>query len=473
MDSEDLYGKKEVSGHFPEYGAIFMSNRSTLKECFEKRLLGLPGRFSGFVRKVKAGMILFLFEFEERKLYGVFEAISDGDINIVPCAYKSTGREFPAQVKFTTIWDCDPLFEDEFRDAIQDNYFRTYRFNFGLSKDQIQSLLWLFDSRKLIQNSLHYNKGKRRKWDYNSLEDGLKKGSFTEIQISEKKLNTDHDVSVISEPEKEMLSLCSYSCRKSERIHFDDGAYDPEHPGFHRSDGSGAHSATSHESHEHLTLQQKEGNLNISAEESEDYIPLFTSDHSDLVEEPDFSECSVEKQIELGMFVGRQVSSIPVPQDPLWPIFSNEGYKQMKMEHPVASLHGSPSYCSAALPLSDANDSQFKDGSNHLKSVPSKSMYSDSLKNRACVFSRLNFSSKYASENQNGASRKLVNDMLRVNHRYHEKHEMMKTVTAQKHESGNCYMDKRTSVFLRLTGTSDAAAQPKQCITELKEGSCE
>ena len=41
------------------------------------------------------------------------------------------------QVKFTIIWHCDPLFEDEFRDAIRDNYFGTYKFNFGLSKEQV------------------------------------------------------------------------------------------------------------------------------------------------------------------------------------------------------------------------------------------------------------------------------------------------------------------------------------------------
>lgn len=106
-ESGDLYSRKEVSGHFPESGAIFMSNRRTFKECLEKRLLGLPGPFSSFVRSVKAGMILFLFEFEERKLYGVFKAISDGGMNIVPHAYISSGKKFPAQVViFAFIFIC-------------------------------------------------------------------------------------------------------------------------------------------------------------------------------------------------------------------------------------------------------------------------------------------------------------------------------------------------------------------------------
>lgn len=98
MESRKLSRRKEVSGCFPEFGAIFMSNRSTLQECFQKRLLGLPNAQSGFVRRVKAGMTLFLFEFEERKLFGVFEAISDGGMNIDPQAYVSTGKSFPAQV---------------------------------------------------------------------------------------------------------------------------------------------------------------------------------------------------------------------------------------------------------------------------------------------------------------------------------------------------------------------------------------
>jgi hypothetical protein len=97
MDSRNFW-KKKVSGCFPEHGAIFMSNRNTLKECFERSLFGLPDNFSSFVKNVKAGMILFLFQFEDRKLYGVFKAISDGGMNIVPRAYASSGKQFPAQV---------------------------------------------------------------------------------------------------------------------------------------------------------------------------------------------------------------------------------------------------------------------------------------------------------------------------------------------------------------------------------------
>lgn len=91
--------RKKVCGLDPEFGAIFMSNTRTKEECIRKQLFGLPSTHCEFVRKVKVGMVLFLFEYENRKLHGVFEAVSDGEVNIVPSAYRNTtGKSFPAQV---------------------------------------------------------------------------------------------------------------------------------------------------------------------------------------------------------------------------------------------------------------------------------------------------------------------------------------------------------------------------------------
>lgn len=44
---------------------------------------------------------------------------------------------FLVQVCFTLIWHCDPLSEQEFRNAIRENYFSAKKFNFGLSEDQV------------------------------------------------------------------------------------------------------------------------------------------------------------------------------------------------------------------------------------------------------------------------------------------------------------------------------------------------
>ncbi|XVF40058.1 hypothetical protein PTKIN_Ptkin01aG0082000 [Pterospermum kingtungense] len=146
MDYENQSG---VPGSCPEFGAIFMSNNATKKECLRRKVFGLPSSMSGFVKQVKAGMILFLFEFERRELHGVFQASSDGAMNIMPHAFSSSRKQFPAQVKFTPLWNCRPLSENEFRDAIRENYFSRYKFNFGLSEDQVRRLLSLFSMKRL------------------------------------------------------------------------------------------------------------------------------------------------------------------------------------------------------------------------------------------------------------------------------------------------------------------------------------
>ncbi|KAF5472907.1 hypothetical protein F2P56_009568 [Juglans regia] len=141
-----------VPGSVPEYGAIFMLSSATKRECFRQRLVGVPAFLGHFVKHVKAGMILFLFEYEKRKLHGVFRACSDGAENIVPHAFQSSRKQFPAQVKFTPIWSCRPLIEAEFRDAIKENYFSAKKFNFGLSEEQVHRLLCLFSLRKVTDD---------------------------------------------------------------------------------------------------------------------------------------------------------------------------------------------------------------------------------------------------------------------------------------------------------------------------------
>lgn len=93
--------QRGVSGRVPECGAIFMSNSTTKKECLRRGLFGLPSSDGDFVKQVKAGMILFLFEYDKRHLHGVFQACSDGAIDIVPHAFRSSGKQFSAQV-----WIC-------------------------------------------------------------------------------------------------------------------------------------------------------------------------------------------------------------------------------------------------------------------------------------------------------------------------------------------------------------------------------
>lgn len=93
-------GENSVHGNIPEFGAVFMSNAETKRECFKQRVFALPASMADFVKQIKAGMVLFLFEFEKRQLYGVYKATSDGALNILPNAFRYGGKQFPSQVRY-------------------------------------------------------------------------------------------------------------------------------------------------------------------------------------------------------------------------------------------------------------------------------------------------------------------------------------------------------------------------------------
>ncbi|KAJ7969302.1 DCD (Development and Cell Death) domain protein [Quillaja saponaria] len=186
--------KNSSSGNVPEYGAIFMSNSSTKKECFQRRLLGLPSWQGQFVEQVKAGMILFLFEYESRLLYGVFQACCDGAINIVPHAFSSSGKQFPAQVNFTPVWYCNPLPENTFRDAIRDNYFSANKFNFGLSEYQVRRLLYLFSMKKLNVQLLERQLNKIEVAKLIESPKGDELGAFDDgMSVKSERVKNEHD----------------------------------------------------------------------------------------------------------------------------------------------------------------------------------------------------------------------------------------------------------------------------------------
>jgi len=90
--------RNNADGKDPDFGVIFISNSETKIECFKKGIFGLPSTEIQFVEQIKAGMILFLYEYDKRQLHGVFKASCDGGINIIPNAFAKAGNRFPAQV---------------------------------------------------------------------------------------------------------------------------------------------------------------------------------------------------------------------------------------------------------------------------------------------------------------------------------------------------------------------------------------
>ncbi|XP_051143472.1 uncharacterized protein LOC127259897 [Andrographis paniculata] len=131
-------------------GVIFGCKNYTYDECVENKIFGLPAPHISYVRNVTPGLALFLFNYSSRKLHGIFEAASHGQLNINPFAWiTNEGTEttpFPAQVRISFQRQCRPLYEEEFKPIIARNYYTDRLFCFELDKTQTTKLIQLFIS---------------------------------------------------------------------------------------------------------------------------------------------------------------------------------------------------------------------------------------------------------------------------------------------------------------------------------------
>ncbi|KAK3140631.1 hypothetical protein QOZ80_5AG0403550 [Eleusine coracana subsp. coracana] len=128
---------------------IFGCKHETIEECFAKQLFGLPPMHYSYVKNVKTGMPLFLFNYSDRKLHGIFEAASPGRLSIDSYAWSDDGSlktPFPAQVRICTRTKYPPLWENQYKSVLSDNYYTQYYFYFELDHAQTKALISLFKS---------------------------------------------------------------------------------------------------------------------------------------------------------------------------------------------------------------------------------------------------------------------------------------------------------------------------------------
>ncbi|KAL6627375.1 hypothetical protein ACP70R_031101 [Stipagrostis hirtigluma subsp. patula] len=128
-------------------GVIFGCKNNTINECLSKQLFGLPSGHFSYVKNVKPGMPLFLFNYSDRKMHGIYEAACAGQLNIDQFAWSDNGRiktQFPAQVRISTRTRCLPVPESQFKIVISENYHKPRHFYFELDHAQTRALISLF-----------------------------------------------------------------------------------------------------------------------------------------------------------------------------------------------------------------------------------------------------------------------------------------------------------------------------------------
>ncbi|MCO5582628.1 hypothetical protein L7F22_036526 [Adiantum nelumboides] len=138
-------------------GLIVMCNDRVRRSFFKYGVLGVPLRKKPNLDRVDANTLIFLFEFEARALWGIYQASSEVSIDIEKDAYRGSETAFPAQVKFHILQKCRPLPEKLFKLAIADNYYTPTKFHFELTDEQVTFLTRLYyvrDVEKLGVNNM-------------------------------------------------------------------------------------------------------------------------------------------------------------------------------------------------------------------------------------------------------------------------------------------------------------------------------
>ncbi|XP_047054911.1 kelch-like protein 22 [Lolium rigidum] len=128
-------------------GVIFGCTHQTINECLSKQLFGLPSVHFSYVKNIKPGMPLFLFNYSDRKMHGIFEAATPGQIAIDQFAWSRDGRtktQYPAQVRVSTKTQCLPLPETKYKSVISGNYYNFRHIYFELDNAQTRDLVSLF-----------------------------------------------------------------------------------------------------------------------------------------------------------------------------------------------------------------------------------------------------------------------------------------------------------------------------------------
>lgn len=73
-------------------GVVFGCTHETMDECLRNMIFGLPKSHWSYVYYIEPGLPIFLFNYHDRNLHGIFRAISYGQLEINPHGERMRGR---------------------------------------------------------------------------------------------------------------------------------------------------------------------------------------------------------------------------------------------------------------------------------------------------------------------------------------------------------------------------------------------
>ncbi len=128
-------------------GYVFLCSDSTEEECLERSLFGGGEKYANRVKGIEKGKKLFLYNYQSKKLHGVFEAATNLKENIVP---KAWGGEYPMQIKVKKLTTPKPLSREELGKDIF-GFDMTGKPTSRLTKEKVEALEKLFKNSKRKQ----------------------------------------------------------------------------------------------------------------------------------------------------------------------------------------------------------------------------------------------------------------------------------------------------------------------------------
>lgn len=134
-------------------GYVFLCSDITESECLERNLFGGMEKYQARVRGLEKGDILFLYNYNSKKLLGIFEAETELQQNIIPEAWEGV---FPWQVRVKRLEVHKPVTREDIGTILK--FDRAGRPTSRLTSEMVDALEALFRGEKRI---IQYDDGNR------------------------------------------------------------------------------------------------------------------------------------------------------------------------------------------------------------------------------------------------------------------------------------------------------------------------